>query len=330
MVRVLHVTNAFPYEGSIDYGVFIKEQIEAARDLGVESETVFINGREGGKKAYLKSRSKIHELAQKYDVVHCHHLYSGLATALALTGKPSVLSFLTDWPYEAEGINSMMARTLLCTIGVHWADRVIFKSPVPKHLTDPKKFINLPNGVDETHFGVRDRGEARRRLGLDQDAIYLLFVSSKGYHRPQKRYDVFTATRDQLNERAGYEKYRELLLVKQPRDVVIDYFAAADVHLLSSDFEGSPNSVKEALCCGLPVVSRDVGNVRDMLEGLPRAVTLDSADPNLLADAVEDVLGQSADREAVRAAFLAKGLDRHSITRRLVGIYEELARGAQR
>jgi len=330
MVRVLHVTNAFPYEGCLDYGVFVKEQIESVRDLGVENEVCFINGRENGKKVYLQAGPKIREMAAKVDVINCHHLYSGLATALSGAQKPRVLSFLNDWTCEVEGVPLMVVRKMFCHLGVAWADRVIFKSPIPEQFRGRGKFLNLPNGVDETRFVLRDRIEARARLGLEQDANYLLFVSSKGYHRPQKRYDLFTAALNRLNERAGREKYKELLLVKQPRDVVVDYFSAADLHLLSSDFEGSPNSVKEALCCGLPVVARDVGNVRDMLDGLPGAITVASNDPDRLADAVEAVLSGSVDRQAVRSAFLAKGLDKHSIAVRLVRLYEELAEEVRR
>ena len=46
------------------------------------------------------------------------------------------------------------------------------------------------------------------------------------------------------------------------------YYSAADVMILSSQSEGSPTSVKEALACNVPVVATDVGDVREIMDGI--------------------------------------------------------------
>lgn len=322
-LRVLHITNAFPYPEVPEYGVFVKEQIDSLDRAGVETKVLFMNGRRDGKSAYTKGVGDIRKAAADYDVLHCHHLYSGFATALAFTGKPVVLSFLNDWLHEMDGVRSELVRKLGCGFGVHWADRVIFKSPVPSVLGSSDRFVNLPNGVNADQFHIVPREEARARLGLDPAAFYVLFVSSKDKNRAQKRYDRFAATMDIVRQANPGRKVEELVLVNQPRERVLDFFNSADLHLMSSDFEGSPNSVKEALCCGVPVVTTEVGNVVEMLQGVPNAHVSPSFEPKALAELVQKVIMADVDRQVVRDGFLAKGLSQEAIAQKLISLYRE-------
>lgn len=326
MTRVLHVTNAFPYPEVPEYGIFVKEQIEAVSRAGVESDMIFINGRGKGKKAYLEAVPEIRRRARNTDVIHCHHLYSGLATALAMTGKPTVLSFLNDWLHEMDEVRSMNVRRLLCNFGARWASRVIFKSPIPPHFAGDPRFLYLPNGANSAQFHITDKAQARQALGLDPDKKYALFVSSKDRDRPQKRYDRFTATINLLKQTAPDLQLEELVLVNQPRDRVLNFFNAADLHLMTSDYEGSPNSVKEALCCGLAVVTTKVGNVEDLLSGVPGCHVDTSFEPARLAELTRQALAENAPRETIRNGFLAKDFSQEGVTRRLVSLYDELKR----
>jgi glycosyltransferase involved in cell wall biosynthesis len=61
--------------------------------------------------------------------------------------------------------------------------------------------------------------------------------------------------------------------------------AAADCLLLTSSIEGSPNVVKEAVTCGLPVIATDVGDVHDVLRGVTPS-WICQADPEALAAAL--------------------------------------------
>ena len=330
MLRVLHVTNAFPYEGVPEYGIFVKEQIDSLNNAqaGVTGDVLFVNGRQNGKKAYLEGIRELRRRAKGYDVIHCHHLYSSFVTALALTGKPTVLSFLNDWLHEMDGVSSTLARKIGCNFGAWWARRVIFKSPIPRQFVGNPRFVYLPNGVNSTQFTITSKAEARQALGLDPRKIYLLFVSSKERDRPQKRYDRFTAVLTEVRRANPDLDVEELVLVNQPRERVLNFFNAADIHLMTSDFEGSPNSVKEALCCGLAVVSTDVGNVRDMMAGVPGCAVASTFEVADLAGLVTTVLRSPAEREVIRAGFLAKDFSQAAAMRKLVAVYRDVAGAA--
>ena len=97
---------------------------------------------------------------------------------------------------------------------------------------------------------------------------------------------------------------------------------ACDALLLTSNLEGSPNVVKEAMASNLRIVSVDVGDTRERLEGVAgcRVLAEDSAES--LGGAVADVLretGEPGGREAVREL----GVD--AIARRVRGIYRRAA-----
>src|SRR5690606_1304421 len=89
------------------------------------------------------------------------------------------------------------------------------------------------------------------------------------------------------------------------------YYAASSVHLLPSDVEGSPNSVKEALACGVPVVARNVGGVGNLLRDVSGCAAVDEVDVERRA--TEVARSQSVSRNDVRHDFLQKGLDTRSV-----------------
>lgn len=324
-IKVLHVTNAFPCDGTPEYGIFIKEQIESLPKERIQSEVFFINGRELGKRAYLKAILEVRARAYSADVIHCHHVYSFLVVLLAgvTLHKPVVLSFLNDWTQEVKDLKVEWVKKALCHLCVRLATTTIFKSPIPHELRLSKKVMNLPNGVDEEFFQVRDKFHARRQLGLSVDSKYLLFVSSKNKFRDQKRYDIFQKVIEIVRKKRPDLTVNEFAMVGQPRPLVPIILSACDVHVLTSDYEGSPNSVKESLACGTPVVSRAVGNVLDMLADVTGAHVVESDDPAELAMAVIRALSTNLDPTEVRASFLSKGLTKRLIAERLVQIYKD-------
>jgi glycosyltransferase involved in cell wall biosynthesis len=77
------------------------------------------------------------------------------------------------------------------------------------------------------------------------------------------------------------------------RDVA-EFYQTCDVLLLTSNFEGMPRSVLEALASGLPVVTTDVGEARAVvIDGVSGRVSADF-EPVSIARALEDVLGHRA------------------------------------
>ena len=314
-MKILHITNNFPTPNFPIFGIFIKEQIDSLRNLGADNEVFFINSREEGKSAYLRSLGKLrkHLKANHYDIIHCHHSYSGVLFLLSGMWKSTtrLLSYQSD-PRNEGGI-------LLFRILYRFFDRIILKNrPEQPALT---KAIYLPNGVNSGIFLPMDRNTCKMKLGLDPDKKYILFMDSYN-RRPCKRLDRYSETLAILRRKYNYSNIEPLVLTNTGRSLIPAYINASDLHLLTSDFEGSPNSVKECMACNIPVVSTPVGNVRDLLEGVEGSYVAGSFNPEELADLSDRSLRSGSINS--RETLTQKGLDIETVARKLLGVYESL------
>ena len=123
----------------------------------------------------------------------------------------------------------------------------------------------LPSGVDPEVFRPAPRARARERLGWSDAERVVVF--NAGHHPNMKRLDLANAalalTQDLL------EGVRMVVLYgRTPPSHIPELFNAADCILLTSDSEGSPTVIQEALACNLPVVSVDVGDTGERLNGV--------------------------------------------------------------
>jgi len=171
----------------------------------------------------------------------------------------------------------------------------------------------IPNGVDFNAFRPIDRNEARRALGLDQQKKYVLFPYDPTEQR--KRYDLIqmAVAKAQTSDPAI-----EILHARGvPRERMPLYMNAADVLVLASVFEGSPNAVKEAMAVNLPVVAVDVGDVRELIghtEGC--YIVLREAEP--MAEKIVEVCGRP---ERTRGREDIARLSIENVARQVVKVY---------
>nr|WP_319267523.1 glycosyltransferase family 4 protein [uncultured Draconibacterium sp.] len=315
-MKTLHITNNYPTTNSPIFGIFVKEQIESLSNIGIENEVFFINGREKGKIEYIKSIFRIRKHLSKnyFDVIHCHHALS--AICLILSGKVkmnrTVVSFQND-PSNEQG-------KLVFNFILERFAAVIIKNN--SNLGLNSKVHYLPNGVNTKIFSPCKRSIACQRLGLDESKIYILFVSSN-FIRKQKRYDIYKKTIQILKNEYQLDNIEELKLINTKRELVPYYFNAASLHLLTSDFEGSPNSVKEALACNTPVVSTNVGNVTDILKNVKGTFISKSNSPKELARLSHLVLSDEKEHN-LNQSIIEKKLDINSKAIELKEIYNSI------
>ena len=314
-MRVLHITTNYPTEDHPIFGIFVKEQVESLEALGVECDVLYCDRKGRGTWMYLTYIPVIWYKILKghYDVIHCHHVLSALLYSLNLWPlfKKNVVSYQND-PTREWKINCFGLVHLLF-------NRIIIKntSTYLKH----SKTVYLPNGCNESFFVPMDRQECRHKLNLKDDAIYVLYMDSNHLGRPQKRKDRFMQTIEILKK--DFPHIEAMELYNTPREKMPEYINSCDLHMISSDFEGSPNSVKECLCCNVPVVSTDVGNVREMIGDIPGCEVVSEFTPDALAEGVKKCLGRK-DGFNGRDLFLAKGYGMGEVVNKLKDLYEEL------
>jgi len=181
----------------------------------------------------------------------------------------------------------------------YWADKMSF----------------LPTWVDDSIFKSAELSKAEIRKGLDlsdedKQGKWVLFVGRLQEQKaPMRLIDTFKLYSQNEpdsrliivgdgNMKLDTEKYvnqlglqRQVIFIKSiKQELLVKYYQASDTLLLTSNFEGMAICVLEALGCGLPVVSTDVGEARLVVKNGYSGEVVESFEPKDIAQALKKVL----------------------------------------
>ncbi len=264
--NVLVVTNLWPTEADPGYGSFVKAQMESLIPLGVQFDVLFVNGRES-RWNYLRGIRQVRKRIRDkhYDLIHAHFGLSGWV-ARWQRHVPLVVSFMGDdvlGRSARDGRITLVGRFLQISgfTLARLADAVIVKSRQMANKLRVSSAQIIPNGVDLDLFRPIEQAIARKSLGLDPEKKLVLFPYNPSEAR--KRYDLIQSAVSRAREKVPG---LEILVARSlPQEQVATYMNAADVLVMASMLEGSPNAVKEAMATNLPVVTVDVGDAVDLI-----------------------------------------------------------------
>jgi teichuronic acid biosynthesis glycosyltransferase TuaC len=306
--------------------VFLNTAAAGLRARGVDLHLEFL-GNLRSIPNLLRARRRVREISADFDVVHSQY---GSACALATAAVDSAPTVLTvrgnDWNVHQGSLNFHYFHTRLARAMTRMAigsfDAVLGVSRrMSAELARfaPDAYLDtLPSPIDLEKFVPMDRAQARAQLGEPaSDEKWVLFNSLR-LHDPVKRYRLAKQAFDTANARRGDLRLR--IANDLPHAMLPVFAAACDVILCTSETEGWPNSVKEALACNVRFVSTDVSDLRDIAAREPSCrVCAPSA--LALADglcAALDAGGTPDLRRYVQDMSLDAGSDR------LIQIYETL------
>ncbi len=286
---------------------FVAEQVDALKRLGVECRLFRVRGK--GLKGYLGQLKSLKEQikAFKPDLIHAHYGLCGLLACLQ-NKVPVVVT------YHGSDINDPKAFRF-SRIAMRLSSWDIFVSRKTIETARPqRKYTLLPCGVDLTDLQLTSSVEARCRLGWDQEKRYILFSSAfdnavKNAPLALKSIELMGTTGVELMELKGYTREEVSLLM-----------CASDALLLTSHTEGSPQVVKEAMACGCPIVSVDVGDVKERVDGVEGCFVAQTRNPEELASLLKKALDLDS-RTQGRKKIIADGLDNKHVAEKLIDIY---------
>lgn len=291
-MRALIVTNMYPTPARPHAGTFIAAQVNSLRDIGVELDVWHVDRQEKGRAVYRGVSGEARRLVAAYEPDLVHVQYGGvLASQItrAIRDRPVLVSFCGDdllgspggsrLDLVAGGFNILASRRAAArAAGIVVKSRNLFEA-LPRTVDRRERVWILPNGVDLSRFRPLDQRDCQRRLGWDSARKHVLFPASPD--RTEKRFSLAEAAVTQLDGGTGHTELHSLAGVEHAGVPI--WLNAADVVLLTSSREGSPNAIKEALACNAPVVSVDVGDVAERVEGVAGCY-LAEATPADLAD----------------------------------------------
>jgi glycosyltransferase involved in cell wall biosynthesis len=301
--------------------VFIARQADFLRRNGVEVDLFPFRGARDPRN-YLKAWSEVRRRlrSHRYDLVHAQFGQSGI-TALPRT-VPLVVTYRGD---DLEGIigedgtytaSGWLLRGISRAVARQADATIVVSEHMKRYLPRSATAHVIPSGIDLDLFRPEPRDEVRRRLGLPLEQRLVLFVGNPGLAR--KRHNLAQAAVDVVGR---HMPVRLMVGWEMQHREIAELMNACDALILTSMQEGSPNSVKEALACNLPVVSVPVGDVAARLAGVAGCELCPDDRLENIAAALERVLrrGMRIDgRPAVRQ------LDEQLLTERLIAIYRSV------
>jgi len=345
-MRVLVVCS---YRDYIKDGIapFIKEQVNALCALTAKSEDLRGKSRERraenyevkceyyllhgkGIKGYLKEipalRKKIREY--KPDVIHAHYGLTCLVANLATRRVPVVST------YHGSDINKpkVLPFSKVAMWLSAWNIFVSKRNMVLVGAVEGKKCSLIPCGINLPMLWSELQNQKVEQLTLNQWVETVLPKGKKhvlfagAFDNDVKDPELATAAVAAVNSEKLRDSSEELELIELKgynRDQVNALMYNCDAFLLTSKTEGSPQVIKEAMTCGCPIVSVDVGDVAERTEGVEGCFVVPSREPNDIAEALKKAIafkGRTKGRERIIEMRLAN----EQVAKRIIKIYEQI------
>jgi glycosyltransferase involved in cell wall biosynthesis len=329
-MKILAVTNMYPSAERPGNGVFVEQQVKGLLSRGMDVRMMFLDRRSQGPSVYYRIKEKLeHELADfRPDVVHA--MYGGVMADRVTKLRERPPTVVTFHGSDLLGENlSGLRRKLISRYGVHCSRKAARRAQgvivVARHLIralgkgiNPDKIQVIPCGIDLQRFKPMEQSRCQERLGWRRDVFHVLFATGAG--DPVKRPELARAAVAGLEEGRKVEFH---LMAGVPNSEVPVWLNASDVLLLTSKHEGSPTIVKEALACDLPIVSVNVGDVAERIEGMD-GCHLAEAEPGALARKLELVFER---RRRLDCRENLHELSCETVAGKLENFYQEIIRG---
>jgi len=319
-LRVLAVIPESSHTASM---IFVKRQVASLQGTGIQCESFLLASRTSPRllfREWKRLRWAIEEFQP--DFVHAQFgTMTSFLTVLS-TARPVVISFRGGDlnPYKSRFQIRQRVGRLLSQLSALRATRIICVSAQLKERLwwRRDRVTVIPSGVDTAIFRPRPREAARRDVGWEQDERVVLF--NAGTDPVSKRLDLAISSVEEARSACGEIRLHVLDGNASPGLIPV-LMNAADCLLLTSDWEGSPNMVKEAIACNLPVVSVDTGDVQERLAGVEFCKIVHRS-PGALGKALAEILVKRARSNGHENAMQ---LSLESIAKRIASVYESVA-----
>lgn len=289
------------------FAPFIMEQAEVLKRQGCEVDYFGLQGK--GIIGYVQNLPSLRQRIKVFqpDVIHAHYGLSGLFANLQ-RGVPVVTT------YHGTDINDNKA-FLFSKMAMQLSAWNIFVSRKTLGIANPKKkkYTLLPCGIDLSELQLTEKADARKQMKLSHDKKYVLFAGA--FDNAVKNAALAKEAVALLNE-----DVKLLELKGYSRDEVTLLMCAADAFLMTSLTEGSPQVIKEAMACGCPIVSVDVGDVKERVEGVDGCFVAKSRDAKELAELLQKAIGFRGKTKG-REKVVKDGLDNRQVAEKLIGLY---------
>jgi glycosyltransferase involved in cell wall biosynthesis len=258
------------------------------------------------------------------DIIHAHYGLSAYVALFAKRDEVLIVSFMGDdivgsnrIDGSVTGISQFLGRVNIF-LSKNYFSHSIVKSWEMLNKVNHERISLIPNGVNTDVFVPINMKEARRALDIDPGKSLIIFVSDPS--RVEKNFNLAKESVRELSD-------PNILLIPvwgKTQEVLNNYYNAADVVILTSYHEGSPNVIKEAMACNCPIVATNVGDVEWVIDNTKGCylASFDKTDfSNKLRSAL--IFSKKSGRTNGREVIFSLGLDSLTIAGRIIKVYKK-------
>ncbi len=255
---------------------------------------------------------------------HCHN-------CRLLPGKGSSNDLSTSiWRKKEKMLEDSSIYFVTCS---HWLEQEAKASA----LLRGQKIVSIPNPIDTHIYRSGDKQTARKNLGLPEDKRLILFVSQRVTNKNKGMDYLIDACRQlkdyELVILGGHaeEVVDQLPLKAHPLGYVnderriVEIYQAVDVFVLPSLSENLPNTIMEAMACGVPCVGFKVGGIPEEIDHKRNGYVAEYRDSDDLARGIRWILSEAdydqLSQEAVRK--VAHSYSQQSVAISYLDVYHQ-------
>lgn len=273
-MKVLFVSSG---NSAVGISPFVKEQGEALRRAGITLDYFLISGK--GIRGYWRNIFLLRGLLKRnhYDILHGHFIWSILVCLF----QRNIIKVGT---FHGTDLNRKSFRWIADRIVMPFLDLSIVVSEKMASLVPGRKTAVIPCGIDLDTFYPNDDVETSMEAKIQEGKVNILFCSD--FQRPVKNSPLAFEAIRLLNDKYAINFIE---LKGLDRHEVNHLLNRIDLLLMTSYSEGSPQIIKEAMACNCPIVSTDVGDVGEVVQGV-EGCFISSFDPVEVADCIEKAI----------------------------------------
>lgn len=360
--KVLVLSNMYPTETAKSFGIFVKNQVEALRGRGLHVDVIAVTNPRTDKVNVLMKyilwflRTLVHCVikGRRYDVVHAHYVFPTGMLGLLYKKWWKAKLIVTAHGGDIDRMANKSGRIRQWTTAIlQEADHVIavghkLAEQICNEFGVPERNVSVINmGVNRRIFRPLDKDEARKRCGIGEQEIPILFVGNiirqkglielvEAFFKLKKEYSLASlyligAKKDdafyhELIHRIEKEEANDVHIydAMKQQEVAV-WMAAAEMFVLPSHLEGFGLVALEAMSCHTPVVGSRVGGLAYLL-GDGAGVLVEPRNPDSLFEGMKKILDDVELRKKLvqKGEARAQENDQERIIDRILQLYDHV------
>ena len=324
-MRVLMITSEWPSINTPFIAPFVVQQYNKLIENHISVDIIHVKGN-GNPFCYIKNWLIVRKVLKNgnYNIVHAQWAQSALSAIplfipLVVTYRGDDLEGIINNKGK-HGIASYILRFLSKSVSLFSDHNIIVSSHFKSKLWSKNTPLTvIPSGIDFSMIPKINKKESRIKWNYPLDKTIVIFPNKKSVYR--KRFDLVERCIQLLPE-----EYKDKIILKVAygfdRTEIMEQMIASDFLIFASMHEGSPNIIKEAIACNLPIISVDVADVKSRISHIPGCFLVNSYDPQDLSNALLNAL--KYDYSHYSSIDYIKNLDENILVTKLIDIYKSL------